>query len=65
MAQTNQIIVVFAAVGAVAFLFIMDWYYRRQEKHAEENLARINESCQSQVYLEVGDEGNDEPNIAA
>jgi hypothetical protein len=66
---TNSIQVIFAAIGAVIFLFIMDSYFRGQEERAEAASGRSEEpmteaSVSGPSRIEVRNEG-DEPNLAA
>ena len=64
MGLSSEIIVLVTAVGAVVFLFAMDYYFRFQEKRAEMMLARIKDESRPPAYIEIKEEG-DEPNIAA
>jgi hypothetical protein len=65
----NSIHVIFAAIGAVIFLFIMDSYFRGQEEQAAAAGRRAGEqmaepSVSKPSYIEIKNEG-DEPNLAA
>lgn len=76
MGLSSEIVVILAAVGAVIFLFLMDYYYRKLEsKYAEETLdidealdATLNEAIETtpepDTYVEMNDQ-SDEPNVAA
>ncbi len=59
MHLSREIIIIAAALGAVVFLFLMDYYYRSLEAAGEEHLIESDEPS-----VEVGDQ-TDEPNIAA
>ncbi len=64
MGRSSEIIVLLTAVGAVVFLFAMDYFFRYQERQAEITLARAEEEARPPAYIEMQEEG-DEPNIAA
>ena len=61
--QSSEIIVLITAIGAVIFLFAMDYIFRYQERQAELHLAQVREESQQPAYIEISEEGDD--NIAA
>jgi len=63
MGPSSEIIVLLTAVGAVVFLFAMDYFFRYQEKQAELTLAQAEEEARPPAYIEIKED--DEPNIAA
>ncbi len=59
MHLSREIVIIAAALGAVVFLFLMDYYYRSLEAAGEEQIIDPEEPT-----VEVGDQ-TDETNIAA
>lgn len=59
MHLSREIVIIAAALGAVVFLFLMDYYYRSLEAAGEEQVIDPEEPA-----VEVGDQ-TDETNIAA
>ncbi len=59
MHLSKEIVIIAAALGAVVFLFLMDYYYQSLEAAREEHPIEPDEPP-----VEVGDQ-TDEPNIAA
>ncbi len=69
MAVSSELVVIFAAVGAVIFLFLMDYYYHVLENRSIEKPHEIEDSLDATLAdtLESSLEGeeSDEPNVAA
>lgn len=69
MAVSSELVVIFAAVGAVIFLFLMDYYYHVLENRSTEKPHEIEDSLDATLAdtLESSLEGeeSDEPNVAA
>jgi len=63
---SREIIIVAAALGAVVFLFLMDYYYRSLEATGEEHPLEPDEHSlePDESAVEVGEQ-TDETNIAA
>ena len=76
MGLSSEIVVILAAVGAVIFLFLMDYYYRILENKYEEKRLDIEETLdvtlneaiettsEPGTCIEMNDQ-SDEPNVAS
>lgn len=64
MALSNGIIILVAAIGAVIFLFSIDYYFRIQEQRAELALEESKDHVNNETLIELKEKG-DETNLAA